>query len=857
MCHASCKTTWRSRVAEGTPLFDYYAFWNGATMVAFFNFVAAIMGGSDFLGLMKAIGVTGLLVASGGALLQIRGEEVGKYIAALALFQATLIVPTCTVNVWDIRAGTAVPVANVPIGVGLFASELSHLGKWLTDRYETTFGPVEEVARFSRFGLAGPQRVIEAASRAVAHTPALRTALDELVDKCVVPELVDVPAKLNELAASTSVWTTVSSPGWLNNARSVMLQGLTTNADGVYGCYNATAAIGAEYTAERTSLLRKLGAQSASFAIGGPTPVDARMVNALEAADSLLIGTARSADAILRDAVLTDSLRKGSAAGTVVARSVALANVSSEINYRTMAIIAENALPKLRTGIEAMTLAIFPALVLIVIVTGHRAGLVIKSYVYMLAWIQLWPPLYAVVNHLSTASDGTQFSQAVNALGGTTPQAMALVAELGASSQSTAGMFALAIPMIALALVKGGEQAFSSMTSSIMSPAQGAAQKSGADLAAGNISSGNTSWGNMQTNNSASNGFSSGMTSFNGMSGNKQDASPTWSSTGMSTQTHGAGTVTSEGGHSVLQARTDSGSVGLTSGSRQSLSNDSSSSRGVEASREARTSFERSMGAVGTTLNSTGFGARVASEIDSSSSYGSSTKSGSSGSAGERATSTAGVRQSSDTSEGTGFDSRLSAGGQIGAAKEMSQVSKPFGTGQQALPSPAGGLPLLEGGGGTSGTSAPAMASGSNGASLAPGGGGAAPGGSGAPAWNDPVHQAPQVRRSQGRSGDVGGNVGVSASNKMSNTHSAVQALEGGRSQDVAKNLAAMSEAANRVAASDKTGASAEANKQFQAQIAAAAKAAETYSAATRVSASSSVVAVRGKPLTDVCWNHS
>ena len=811
-------------------MYDYFAFWNGATMVAFFNFVAAIMGGSDFLGLMKAIGVTGLLVASGGALLQIRGEEVGKYLAALALFQATLIVPTCTVNVWDVRAGTAVPVANVPIGVGLFASELSHLGKWLTDRYETTFGPVDEVARFTRFGLAGPQRVIEAASRAVAHTPALRNGLDELVDKCVVPELVDVPSKSNELASSTSVWSTVMTAGWLNDARSVMLQGLQSAPDGVYGCQTAANLLTSEYNVERAALLRKLGAQSASFAIGGPTPVDTRMANALEAADTLLIGTARSADAILRDAVLTDSLRKGSAAGTVVARSVALANVSSEINYRTMAIIAENALPKLRTGIEAMTLAIFPALVLIVIVTGHRAGLVIKSYVYMLAWIQLWPPLYAVVNHLSTASDGTQFSQAVNALGGTTPQAMALVAELGASSQSTAGMFALAIPMIALALVKGGEQAFSSMTASIMAPAQGAAQKSGGDLAAGNISSGNTSWGNTQRNNSASHGFSSGMTSLNSLGANKEDASPTWSSPGMSTQTYGAGTVTSEGGRSVLQARPDTGTVGLTTGSRQSLSNDTGSGRGTEAARQAQTSFESAMSSIGTTLNSTGFGSKVASEISSGADYGTTTKSGSTAATADRAAATHGVTNKSDTSEGTAFRTGLKGEATMGGAVDLSQVTKPFGTGATGSGPVASGQPLLNAPGGS--------------AAGAPLGGNvpgtsSTPSATGLPVWNDPKREAPKVSTNVGGSAKVGANLGMEMTNSMTNTHAAVQALEGGRSQDVAKNLAAMSEAANKVAAADKTGGSAEANKQFQAQLATAAKSAEAYSVATRQTASS------------------
>jgi hypothetical protein len=72
-------------------------------------------------------------------------------------------------------------------------------------------------------------------------------------------------------------------------------------------------------------------------------------------------------------------------------------------------------------------------------------------------------------------------------------------ADLGAvsmSSQAIAGYMVMLIPVIAGAITKGGEQAMTSLASSLTAPSQQAASKAGDQAATGNLSYGNTSLDN-------------------------------------------------------------------------------------------------------------------------------------------------------------------------------------------------------------------------------------------------------------------------------------------------------------------------------------------------------------------------
>jgi len=103
------------------------------------------MNGADYLGLIKAVSIVGLLIAAGTGLARMRGEEPLGYFLMLAIFYGVLFLPKATVIVQDQRTGMTYPVANVPLGVAFFASESSHIGKWLTESFETNFTSVDDL----------------------------------------------------------------------------------------------------------------------------------------------------------------------------------------------------------------------------------------------------------------------------------------------------------------------------------------------------------------------------------------------------------------------------------------------------------------------------------------------------------------------------------------------------------------------------------------------------------------------------------------------------------------------------------------------------------------------------------------
>jgi conjugal transfer mating pair stabilization protein TraG len=65
--------------------------------------------------------------------------------------------------------------------------------------------------------------------------------------------------------------------------------------------------------------------------------------------------------------------------------------------------VAEQALPMVRNVIEAVIYAVFPfVFLLFLLAQGRGLAMAIKSFVMSLVWIQLWPPLYAILNYVAT-----------------------------------------------------------------------------------------------------------------------------------------------------------------------------------------------------------------------------------------------------------------------------------------------------------------------------------------------------------------------------------------------------------------------------------------------------------------------
>ena len=107
------------------------------------------------------------------------------------------------------------------------------------------------------------------------------------------------------------------------------------------------------------------------------------------------------------------------------------------------------------------------AFLLFLLAQGRGLGLAIKSFVLSLVWIQLWPPLYAILNYVATLASAKNLEAAARM--GAAAQGLALetastIYHGAISDQAVAGYMVISIPIIATAIIKGGEVAFQAVT---------------------------------------------------------------------------------------------------------------------------------------------------------------------------------------------------------------------------------------------------------------------------------------------------------------------------------------------------------------------------------------------------------
>lgn len=530
--------------------FQFYAYWNGAQIRDLLEAMIMIVGTGDFFGLLKSVALAGFLSVITVAALRYKGLEVMSFFVAVLLFYTVTIVPKTTVIVRDDRAAQVYPVDHVPLGLAFLASTTSHVGHWLTEQFETAFASAD-AERFSRFGMVFPQRAVSALLAAGPVTPQGRLLISGFNRHCVVPELVDYPNKLNALVASGNLWGTISTNGWVNPARH------TPDVDGRWiTCDVAVTAIENYLNQQEVPAIEERLAMKLVPDHVNPSAV---IASALPQSETVLLGLSQTLSSSIKHSVfmntLDDDLSQVAALSKnplAVATKLAKAqgNLASELNYRTMSQIAQDALPKVRNALQFVILAAFPLILIMVVATGHMAASILRNYLTLLIWIELWAPISSVINYLMIHVDAHPMNQIIQQYGANSIMAATLIRETGASSQAIAGYLMILAPVIAFAIAKGSDIASAQMVGSMMAPAQSAAQSQGSTLAQGNITLGNSSWGNVSTNN---------------INGNKSDLSTSFIDSSMMRTASAYGSITRNGDGTVTGMSATEISTGVNS----------------------------------------------------------------------------------------------------------------------------------------------------------------------------------------------------------------------------------------------------------------------------------------------------
>lgn len=497
-----------------TEALDFYAYWNGAQVADLWTTLALITGTDDYRSLLLCVALFGLICAAAGAAVRYRGGDLIVWIAAMVFIFSAAFVPRVNIAVRDVRSANVQVVQNIPFGIGWPASVISRASYWLTESFETAFGDVD-AARYTRFGVAFPQRVVTTMLSVKPITADGKMSLTNFTERCIVPEILESSAKRQELLNAPDINALISANGWVNPARRLFMN------NKVLTCTEAAEEL--RKTLEKTEIPALESRLHLKLNVDFKDGINAALATAIPQAESLMLGVSRTMAESLRqslmmsaipDTTMTFAAKAGQAplsAGVAIARSQG--NLASEINYRTLSEMARSALPKLRNILEFTVIGLWPMVFLMMLGTGAGGAMVCRAYFTLLISVSLWAPITAIINYLTLHLDMEPMNQLVNSAGGVTLAAATMIRDAGATSQAMAGSLLWLVPVLAYAVAKGSDMALTAMTSSVLAPASSAAQAQGSQLAMGNVSAGNASLNNASLNN---------------VSGNKTDTSSSW-----------------------------------------------------------------------------------------------------------------------------------------------------------------------------------------------------------------------------------------------------------------------------------------------------------------------------------------
>lgn len=427
-----------------------------------------------------------------------------KWAGFYVLVIAVLIGDKRSVQIIDLSEPARIyQVDNVPAGLAAPASMITRIGAGMAQTYDTIFARPDALT-YSKTGMLFGAQLAAGSSDFRFSEPEIQRMFSDYVHNCVVGDIMlNNKYTIGELMNAADPYALIFS-------RPSPLRGLYDKNRNFLTCEQAATRIntdsgdisGANTSPFLQQILNTLhgftdqvfgqtnGAQSALF------------TEMLGDSYNYFHRTSLTSTEIIRKNVIMNGLRSGLESFSALSGDTAgLVNVATQtsmakmrLSQATSASIAANTLPVMYSVLLGMTIALFPVLIVLAVVSS-LSWTIIKGYVYTIAYLQMWPILFSILNHamnfyLQGKLSGTAVTLA------NFDQVQNTYSDIG----TTAGWLALSIPFIAYGMVKGLGQVVSQAGNYLGQTLQSASTQSSSQAIDGNWHFNNMTTGNVQGN---------------------------------------------------------------------------------------------------------------------------------------------------------------------------------------------------------------------------------------------------------------------------------------------------------------------------------------------------------------------
>ncbi|MBK6335628.1 MAG: conjugal transfer protein TraG N-terminal domain-containing protein [Betaproteobacteria bacterium] len=411
-------------------MYEIYSYGNNDALFGIFNAVAALVGANGYTGALAITVTAGFITALLAYAFAPDKLNGWKWLAGVVLIYSVLLVPRVNVGIVDKLGNQPVKVvANVPLGLGLLGHFTNVVGNTLTELFETALqvipgdGALPLELSYQQHGLMFGTRLVKETRSVVFLDPAFRTDLINFVHNCTMFDLADGTVDPKAFATSVDVWTLMGNP---NPAR---FSTLTTNGNvdvqpcpGVYVNLSARMPTAIDRLREHLAYALNVGLDPANAVAAINAEIETAYIK------NKLANAGVAAADILRQNALINAIgdtsqiigqKLNDPAALLLGAARAQSSASTNLWYIASGRMAEQALPLVRNVLEALIYALFPLVLLLVMLTsGRTTGMALKAYAVAFIWIQLWPPIYAIFNYMGILATAKDLAAAADLGGG-------------------------------------------------------------------------------------------------------------------------------------------------------------------------------------------------------------------------------------------------------------------------------------------------------------------------------------------------------------------------------------------------------------------------------------------------------
>ncbi|MCQ0034472.1 conjugal transfer protein TraG N-terminal domain-containing protein [Burkholderia glumae] len=465
---------------------------NVDTLYYVFNGIASFMGSGSFSGFMRFTLLSGLLIAMVAAIGR-KSTDIVKWFASAMVLTQLLVAPVENVFITDVTGVQPTrEVDHVPAYLSAIAQASTTVSTAVTQAYETVFS-VPDSLQLQKGDLGFGISVLQKVNQAQIVDTGLEADLMQFFKECTVYDIQDGAINPQTIMSGTDPFNTVFTQ--TSPARYVTTNTLTANPTTDTCLATGTLLLIRVTDAEQKA--EQMYGKEMYPQMTDASAAKAAFVNAIGDSYGFILQSSQNASSALRQAMFNNVWRQAGAdlpamlndparvAEVNALMSSAQAAVAANGSMASVAILAKETLPTVRNYAEAIIYTIFPIVIVLCLVGGGEAAKrILGGYAKTIAWIGLWPVIFAVLNGLSLMHLSSKM-QAMSLQAGV-PFGMA--AKFGSTlidEQVLLGYMVILTPALAWGLLNMATTSVVGAFQGVMGGFQGIAQQIGGQQAQG------------------------------------------------------------------------------------------------------------------------------------------------------------------------------------------------------------------------------------------------------------------------------------------------------------------------------------------------------------------------------------